>query len=148
MTQENTYYKNTDKYGESIFTTRNFKRGDTVFVISGPITKNPSIYTVPITADLFIDPLPPGKFLNHSCEPSCGIKNRAEVVAMRDLNKDEEITIDYAMIVDEYDQERLKQNLSCNCGSKICREEFGSYKKLPDELKQKYGSFISEYLLT
>ena len=145
MTQENIYYKNTDKYGKSIFTARNFKRDDSIFVISGPVTKTPSIYTVPITVDLFIDPLPPGKFLNNSCEPSCGIKNRTEVVAMRDLDKDEEVTIDYAMIIPEYDQSRLKQNLTCTCGSKICRGEFGSYKKLSDELKQKYAGFVSEY---
>src|SRR3989338_8384305 len=147
MTQENIYYKNTDKYGKSIFIARNFTRDDSIFVISGPITKTPSIYTVPITVDLFIDPLPPGKFLNHSCEPSCGIKNRTEVVAMRNLEKNEEITIDYAMIVFDYDQSELKQDLTCNCGSKICRGKFGSYENLSEELRQKYAGFISDYLL-
>src|SRR5438045_3210081 len=97
------YIADSNKYGKSIFATRNFARGETVFIVCWPMTKEPSIYTVPIDFDLYIDPVSPGKFLCHSCEPSCGIKHRTEVVAMRDLNKDEEITIDYAMIVSEYD---------------------------------------------
>ncbi|MBI4160066.1 SET domain-containing protein-lysine N-methyltransferase [Candidatus Wolfebacteria bacterium] len=145
--EENIYYKETNNYGKSIFAKRKFNQGETVFVISGPIAKNPTIYTIPVDTDLFIDPLPPGKFLNHSCKPSCGIKNRTEVVAMRDLEKDEEITIDYAMIVLDYDQTRLKQDLVCKCGSKICRGKLGSYENLPEELKRRYAGFISNYLL-
>lgn len=145
--QENFYLQNTGKYGKSIFASRNFEIGEIIFVISGPIVKTPTIYTVPIDFDLYIDPLPPGKFLNHSCEPSCGIKNSTEVVAMRDLKKDDEITIDYGMIVYDYDQLKLEQDLTCNCGSKICRRRFGSYKKLSKELKEKYEGFISDYLI-
>ncbi len=145
--RRNIYYKETDNHGKSIFAAREFKCGKTVFVVCGPIIKNPTVYTIPIDFNLFIDPLPPGKFLNHSCEPSCGIKNRTEVVAMRDLEKDKEITIDYAMIVFKYDETRLKQDLTCKCGSKNCRGKFGSYKDLSDELKQKYRGFISDYLL-
>ena len=66
---------------------------------------------------------------------------------MRDLKKGEEITIDYAMIVSDYDQAKLKQDLSCHCGSKICRREFGSYRNLSVVLKQKYHGFISDYLV-
>ncbi len=145
--EKNIYYKETNNYGRSIFAKRKFKQGEIVFVISGPIVKIPTIYTVPIDTDLFIDPLLPGKFLNHSCEPSCGIQNRTEVVAMHDLEKDEEIRIDYAMIVLDYDQVRLKQDLTCSCGSKICRRKFGSYRNLSSELRQKYEGFISDYLL-
>ena len=145
--QNKIYLKDTDKYGKSIFAGRNFIKGKTIFVISGPIIKTPTIYTVSIDFDLYIDPLLPGRFLNNSCEPSCGIKNRTEVVAMRDLKKGEEITIDYAMIVFDYDQSKLEQNLTCHCGSKICRRRFGNYNNLPDELKEKYAGFISDYLL-
>lgn len=144
---KNIYYKNTKNYGKSIFVAKNFKKGETVFIVCGPIIKKPSIYTVPIDFDLYIDPMPPGKILNHSCEPSCGIKNRTEVVAMRNLKKDEEITIDYAMIVPKYDEKKLKQNIVCKCGSKNCRGKFGSCNNLSKKLKKKYKGFISDYLL-
>lgn len=148
LNEHNTIYlKETAEYGKSIFASRSFVKGETVFVISGPIVKTPSIYTVPIDFDLYIDPIEPGKFLNHSCDPSCGIKNRTEVVAMRDLQKDEEINIDYAMVVSKYDNLKLKQEITCKCGSKICRGKFGSFDSLSNELKEKYKGFISDYLL-
>jgi uncharacterized protein len=147
MFEKNIYVKNTEKYGKSIFAKRNFKKEEEVFIICGPIVKKPTIYTVPISFDLFIDPLPlAGKELCHSCEPNCGIKNRNVIVAMKNIKKDEEITIDYAMIVPKYNSRVLKQNTKCNCGSKNCRGKFGSYQKLSEELKRKYKGFISEYL--
>lgn len=135
-----------NRYGKGIFANRKIKKGEVVFTVKGEKTKIPSIYTVPIDFDLYINPFPPTKFLNHSCDPSCGIKNRIEIVAMRDLEKGEEITIDYAMIVDEYSDKKLKQDIHCDCGSKNCRGEFGSYKKLPKKIKEKYKGFISDYL--
>jgi len=146
---ENFYYKNTEKYGKSIFVTREFKKDEIIFTVCGPISKNPSIYTVPIDFDLFMDPIGPGKYLNHSCEPSCGIKNRTQIVATRDLEKDEEITIDYAMLVPvRQDYPRVNINVpTCKCGSKICRGEFGNYEELSSELREKYKGYISDYLM-
>ncbi len=152
MFENNIYIKDTKKYGKSIFAKRGFKKNETVFVVFGPITKKPSMYTVPIGFELYIDPLPPVKYLCHSCNPSCGIKNRNEVVAMRNIKKDEEITIDYAMIVPNYAPELLKlanmskKDLKCKCGSKNCRGEFGSYETLPKKLKTKYKGYVSDYL--
>jgi uncharacterized protein len=144
---ETFYYKDTEKYGKSIFSARKFKKDDVIFTICGSITKNPSFFTVPIDYDLYIDPeFSAGKNLNHSCNPSCGIKNRTRVVAMRDLEKDEEITIDYAMIVPRYDNSKLKQDIQCNCGSNDCRGKFGSYEELPEQLREKYKGYISDYL--
>lgn len=37
-------------------------------------------------------------FTNHSCNPSAGVKNVNQIVAIRDIKKDEEITIDYSTI--------------------------------------------------
>jgi uncharacterized protein len=140
------YLKDTKRYGKSIFANQNIQKDEIVFTIQGPIVKKPSIYTVPIDHDLYVDPSSPGKFLNHSCEPTCGIKNKTQVIAMHDLRKDDEITIDYAMIVPQYDEKKLKQNITCHCGSKKCRGEFGSYKALPANLRQKYKGYISDYL--
>lgn len=148
MFRKNIYIKNTKKYGKSIFVKRNFKKGETVFIVCGPIIKKPNIYTIPISFDLYLDPIPfLGKELNHSCEPNCGIKDRTRIVAMKNIKKDEEITIDYAMIILKYNPKLLKQNIKCKCGNKNCRGEFGSYRKLSKELKKKYKGFISDYLI-
>jgi hypothetical protein len=145
---KNIFIKNTKYKGKSIFAKKNFEKGEPVFIICGPIVIKPSIYTVPIDFDLYIDPLSiAGKELNHSCELSCGIKNRNIVVAMKNIKKGEEINIDYAMIVSKYNQRLLKQDIKCKCKTKNCRGEFGSYEKLPNKLKKKYKGFISEYLV-
>lgn len=147
MFEDNICVKETRKYGKSLFAVKNFKKGDIIFVVCGPIVRKPTIYTVPIDYGLFIDPLPPSKFICHSCEPSCGIKHRNEIVAMRDIKKGEEINIDYAMVVPRYDKNILKQDIECKCGSKNCRGEFGSFEKLDKRLRKKYNGFISEYLI-
>ena len=77
--------------------------------------------------------------LNHSCEPNCGIKG-AHIVAMRDINKGEEITIDYATSTcDE------RWSLACHCKSKKCRKVIQSFQYLPNRLKRRYGEFILPY---
>ncbi len=144
---ERIYIKNTSRKGKTIFAKRNFKKNEKVFLVCGPIVTVPSIYTVPIDYGLFIDPLHlAGKELCHSCDPSCGIKKRNIVVAIRGIKKGEEVVIDYAMIVPKYSKEMTPKNRICRCGSKICRGKLGAYNELSNELKNKYKGFISEYL--
>lgn len=136
-------------YGQSLFATKNIKKGEIVFPFVGPIVKTPTVYTLPISKNLYIDPFPFNNIIRcicHSCDPNCGIVNRSLVMAMRDIKKDEEITIDYAMFVYEYKNEDIDENRVCKCGSKICRGKLGSYKTLPESIKRKYKGFISDFL--
>lgn len=148
MNKDNIYVKYTKNKRKSIFAKINFKKGEIVFLISGHIVKRPSIYTIPIDYNIFIDPISmAGKELCHSCNPNCGINNKIEVVAMRDIKKDEEINIDYAMIVYDYGEEMSDKNIICKCGSIKCRGKLGSYIRLSRELRKKYDGYISEYLI-
>jgi len=149
MYENNVYVKETGNYGKNIFANRRFRRGETVFVVCGPMIKRGSIYTIPIDFGLWIDPVPvnnPARYLCHSCDPNCGIKNRTRVVAMKKINKGEEITIDYAMIISRYGKEMSEKRRICKCQSKNCRGKLGSYRELPEKLKVKYKGFISDYL--
>ncbi|MFC1687897.1 SET domain-containing protein [Patescibacteria group bacterium] len=81
-----------------------------------------------------------GDFVNHSCDPNCGIKNRLALAALRDIEPGEEITFDYAM------SESTDYRMKCQCGSKNCRGEItGNDWKLPD-LQKRYNGFFSDYL--
>lgn len=53
---------------------------------------------------------------NHSCNPNCGLRGEITFVAMRDIEKNEELTTDYAFI----DNEDYK--FECTCGSENCRK--------------------------
>ena len=146
----NVYVKQTKHKGKALFANRSFKKGEFIVLIAGPTVTKSTIYTIPITFSLFIDPVPVnnlGRYLCHSCDPNAGIKQRTMVVAFKNIKRGEEITIDYAMIVDKYGEEMTPENNLCKCGSKDCRGKLGSWSKLPHEIKEKYRGFVSEYLL-
>lgn len=85
----------------------------------------------------WIDPDDFSKYLNHSCNPSCGIKGRITLIAMRNIKKGEEITIDYSIT----EMEPLWE-MKCKCGAKQCRKIIKSVQFLPLNLFKKYNSYI------
>ena len=159
--EDNVYVKDTGIYGQSLFANKDFKKYEIVFVASGAIIKEPNLYTIPISKDLCIEPrIPEGnlpQYICHSCDPNLGIKDRSLFVAMRDISKDEEVTIDYAMIVPEFPEPEQKgwehldfehwQEWKCACGRPNCRGKVVGYKQLSAADKEKYKGYISDFLL-
>lgn len=141
--------RETAERGKSLFTTKDIGKDDTVLVMYGPVVTAGTIYTIPTDDGLYIDPVPVGNFaqyLCHSCDPNCGIRNRTEVVTIRDIWAGEEVTIDYAMIVLRYGAEMTPERHVCQCGSARCRGKLGAYKELPKEIRERYKGYISDYL--
>jgi hypothetical protein len=79
--------------------------------------------------------------INHSCEPNCGMKGLFTLVAMRDIKKGEELLWDYDMSEDS------DWRMECECGTPSCRKVIGSFAQLPDEVRQKYKGYISDWLV-
>lgn len=52
---------------------------------------------------------------NHSCEANC-MYDGLNVISVRDIKKDEELTLDYALFLD-----KSMEPFHCNCGSPNCR---------------------------
>jgi D-alanine-D-alanine ligase len=75
-------------------------------------------YAYPVSEELFIlwdeDPSNWAP-QNHSCDPNTAFDG-LNVIALRDINQQEELTLDYASFLDE-NMEPFK----CNCGSANCR---------------------------
>jgi len=92
--------KKSSKEGSGVFTDKNFSKGEFIFEFSGEIVGWPkaNFTSLQIGRNKFINPYKdnPGVYLNHSCDPNCGIKQLNKVIAMRDIGKGEEITIDYS----------------------------------------------------
>lgn len=55
-------------------------------------------------------------YLNHSCEGNCGFDEEGDFVALREIERGEELTYDYALAESNPDF-RMK----CSCGSTNCR---------------------------
>ena len=81
------------------------------------------------------------RILNHSCDANVGVKDLFKLTAMRDIPAGEELCWDYAM------SENNQWSVECKCGSGKCRGKSGRYDDLPQEARDRYEGFISEWLL-
>jgi len=67
----------------------------------------------------------PARFVNHCCEPNCGVevrRGRVWFVARRAIEPGEELTIDYWYSTDpSYSRSDLRRLYPCRCGAKRCR---------------------------
>ncbi len=127
--------------GKGLFAKKSIKKGEVVLQFRGKrVSDKPDIHSLQISPNehLLVDE--PWKYVNHSCNPSCGIKDRVKLVARRNIKKGEEITFDYAM-------SELRMRMECHCGSLNCRKLIMGYTGLPRSLKKKYKGFISGYLV-
>src|SRR6266704_1526329 len=79
-------------------------------------------------------------FINHSCEPNVGFAGNVVLVAMRDIDKGEELTTDYALFDDSDEQMR------CRCGAAGCRGQITGRDWQRPDLQRKYGGYFSAYL--
>ncbi|MDB5264591.1 MAG: protein-lysine N-methyltransferase [Parcubacteria group bacterium] len=102
----NIYVKESSIEGRGIFASRNFKRGEIIFILKGKLKKwhvkdkstaQEGPNWVGVGKDTWIDPAYPFLYMNHSCNPNMGIKGRVTFVALRNIKKGEEVTIDYSI---------------------------------------------------
>ena len=136
-------------HGNGIFANEDIKRGELIDFVKGKIhhlkvlTKRES-HSHPnwigVSKYTWLDPMPPYKFLNHSCNPSAGIKGRISVYAIRNIKKGEEVTIDYATT--EIDP---LWEMRCLCGETTCRKIIRSLQSLPKQLYAAYVPYIPTY---
>lgn len=99
-----------------------------------------------IDDDLFIAPLTRAErtlsmiYLNHRCEPNCGIRGQITFVAMRNIKRGEELTIDYAMT------DNGGEPMTCHCGIPSCRNVIRGTDWKRADLQKKYRGYFSAYL--
>ena len=84
--------------------------------------------------------LPPGCYLNHSCEPNA-MRSGVKVFAWRAISAGEEITIDYRL--NAFGKERWP----CWCGSASCSGEVtGDFFSLTPERQRAYLRFAPPFI--
>lgn len=146
--------KKTKKYGKTLFAAQDIKKDEIIADWTGgrvyQATKATELpneppyfvqnHAIQFAEDKYIDYDGIGRYFAHSCDPNCGFQGKFKVVAMRDINKDEELTLDYAMSEDS------DWRLECRCGSKKCRKIIGAFVLLPKDIRKKYDGYISDWL--
>ena len=87
-----------------------------------------------------------GIFLvNHSCNPNCGLRGQITLVAMRDIECNEQILFDYAM-TDWGAPELGWVEMKCMCGAVNCRGQVGLKDWENKDLQVKYNGYFSRYI--
>ena len=64
------------------------------------------------------------RWINHSCDPNCKTterRGRVYVVALRDIEKGEELFYDYSLEPADRRTKALERLFACHCGSADCR---------------------------
>jgi hypothetical protein len=139
--------------GLGIFATAPIAAGTTVCGFGGNVvdrtefdTLNDDLRThsIQVDDDLFlvsVPPYAPADYINHSCEPNCGLNGNCIVVTMRDVEAGEELCFDYAMSdTNDYDE------FVCECDMPTCRQLVtGGDWRLP-QLQDRYGGYFSAYI--
>jgi len=73
--------------------------------------------------------------MNHSCDPNSAVKGDNKLIAIRDIEKGEEITYDYSATVGT---NITSWTMKCKCGSVNCRGTLGNVTTVPKEQLEKY----------
>lgn len=136
-------------HGLGIFSKRPIKKGEIAVILKGHmkrlIVKNSKDSQlgpnwVGIGKNLWIDPNPPICYLNHSCNPTVGIRGKLLFVALRDIKANEEVTLDYSITEDDTYWE-----FKCRCGAANCRKTIRSIQFLPERIFNKYMPYVPSY---
>lgn len=142
--------RRTEKYGRAVFAVRPIRRGEVIAAFDGPIldenfedwTDDLLSHAIQFDKEKWRDSRGLARWVNHSCDPNCGIKSLFKIVAMRPIEAGEEITWDYEMT-----EKSWWWRMKCKCGSPLCRKRIGNYSNLPKSRRKAYKGFISEWLL-
>lgn len=130
------------QHGLGVFAKRSFKPYDIIGEITGTVVEDAeygSDYCMDLGGDFTLEPDAPFRFVNHSCDPNCGLypssnwNEKTHVLehvmwlkSIAPIMKGQELTIDYGW--------PAWAAIPCNCGTQLCRGIIVS-KKHSDEVK-------------
>lgn len=142
MTNIEPIYLSKARFGIGVFAKKFIKKGELICNMKGKeitekefdvlIKKGRTITVDPlqIGIDKYLDLEEPYVYFNHSCNPNSGLKNTTNLIAIKDIRKDEEIFFDYSTTW--YDGFR------CGCNSRNCRKHIADYYSIPLKVQEKY----------
>ena len=136
-----TIYLGECNVGLGVFANRDIRAGEVILVFGGPIidfaeTKRRGPWEcmpLQIGENQYFDTRPPGIFVNHSCAPNAGIRRDRDLIALRHIEKAEEIRFDYLTTMEEQ-----SFTMHCLCGAATCRQRVADFSTLPSTVQERY----------
>lgn len=125
------YLKQSNISGTGLFAAEKIEKGQIILIFGGNLSNKQDRNTgkfirstcIGITEDLILGEYELSKkdlsdYINHSCNPNAGLEDAITLVAINDIEIDDEILCDYAIWEDN--EEWLMKDY-CQCGAKNCR---------------------------
>lgn len=81
--------------------------------------------------------------MNHSCDSSTWMDDEATLVARRDVESGEEVTVDYALFTA---QSNWMLDNRCRCGSPHCRRIITGDDWMRDDVQERYRDHFSPFI--
>lgn len=141
-------------HGLGMFAATAIEKDEIVFIKGGHIVTRNELFAsetinsyLPIDDDFYMGALCYEEetyvklFINHSCEPNCGLRGEITFVAMREILEGEELVCDYSMIDNE------DYAFDCTCRTEKCRRRITGFDWKLSELQDRYGGYFARYLL-
>ena len=138
---------------KGVFAKHPIKKGEIVSIKGGHILTKEDIFStgvincyMPIDDNYFLGARNAEEennvklYINHSCNPNCGIRGEITFVTMKDIEIGEELTIDYAFLDNE------EYEFQCSCGEKECRATVTGKDWKIKSLQDKYFDYFTTYL--
>lgn len=129
------------RFGRGVFAARFIQKDESILRFDGRRVTRFDLQTkgergadaLQIDRDEYLELNEPGGLVNHSCRPNAGIRAGNQLVALRDIEKNEEIFFDYSTTIYE-DCWTMK----CCCLTPQCRGTIGEFRQLPESLQGHY----------
>lgn len=153
--ERNVEVRQTKNKDRGVFALRNFRKGEVVFTnVRGEFLKEKDLKRIikregdhlnEIDKETWEIMNPPGRYINHSCDPNVVSKESARknvpYIALKAIKKGEELTGDYRI------NAFIGNTWKCNCGSKNCKGKVTSdFFTLSPMLQKKYFPYSSKYI--
>ncbi|MFA5838446.1 MAG: SET domain-containing protein-lysine N-methyltransferase [Candidatus Paceibacterota bacterium] len=164
--EQNLEIKKSKIAGNGVFTNKEIKKGQTIYFLEGELCSLDEVIRrvnegkeepsdpLEIDDEEYLDLNEISRTFNHSCEPNSYIKEKNELIALRDIAVGEEITFDYSTTMNDNEEKivsagRELWTCKCNCGSKKCRGIIDQFKTLPEGMRKYYISnrFMPDFML-
>jgi hypothetical protein len=100
-------------------------------------------HSIQIGPDTYLGPTGGGSaddYVNHACDPNCGVIVTVEnvlLVAIRRIEAGEEVTYDYSTTM----WRNPWPMVGCRCGAASCRGTIGDYAELPAHVRNRYERY-------
>ena len=143
---------NTKSRGRGVFASAKIEAGSLIASFDGdiyywdwpslPLPDDAFEHAIPFADNYVRDSKGIARYVNHSCNPNCGIRDLFDIATIRAIEPGEELVWDYDTAQDDD-----AWTMDCECGEATCRKTIRGYRYLSQELRSQYRTITSEWLL-